>query len=326
MIGNPSIIQKGVFKRVNIGKIFQRQRYVILFACVAALLWGVGYSCVKIGYECFSIAAGDVPSKLLFAGVRFFLAGIMAIIFSWALTKKGLPAKKDWKGIWILSFFQTILQYSMLYIALATVSGSKSSILNQLGPFLLVLLSHFVDKNDRFSFGKALGCLLGFSGIILVNFGNGFDWNFSFIGEGFIVLSSLSAAAGYIVSKKLTKNGGAILLTGYQQLVGGIILIVVGLLSGGTLYFDSWKDIALLLYLSFSISAAYSIWSLLLQYNEISKISIYKFAVPVFGVFSSGLLLGEEIWSMKTLFSLLLVAFGIIAVNYQHQKKDRKIP
>jgi drug/metabolite transporter (DMT)-like permease len=289
---------------------------VVVLAGIAALLWGVGYSAVKIGYEWLAIAQDDVPSKLLFAGIRFLLAGLMAALCAWAADKKPpVPRRDGLKGIMLLSLFQTILQYSALYIALAHVTGAKSSILNQLGPFLLVLLAHMTDKKDTFHLGKAAGCAIGFSGIILINLGSGLNGGFSMLGEGFIVLSSLSAAVGYIVSKKATQHGGAILLSGYQQFIGGGVLAIAGLMAGGSLQIDSAKDIWILLYLSFSISAAYVIWALLLQFNDISKVSVYKFAVPVFGVISSGLLLGEQVWTIRMAASLVLVSLGIIAVN-----------
>lgn len=304
-------------------QIFTNPRMVALLAGMAAALWGLGYSCVKIGYEWWSIQTGDIPSKLLFAGVRFLIAGLLAILFFSITAKQApIPGKKDWAGIWWLSFFQTVLQYAALYIALAYVTGSKSSILNQLGSFLLVLLAHFFYKRDRFSWGKAAGCMLGFCGIVLINLGSGWEWSFQWLGEGFIVLSSLSAAIGYMISKKITRAGGAILLTGCQQLLGGIVLIIAGAATGGSIHGDSWRDILILLYLSISISMAYIIWALLLQYNDVSRVSVYKFAVPVFGVISSGLLLGEEIWTLRTVMALLLVSLGIAAVNRRPAAKQ----
>lgn len=64
--------------------------------CVAALaliccaLWGSAIPCIKIGYELLGIQNGDVPSEFLFAGVRFMLAGAIALAAA-VITRRRLP-------------------------------------------------------------------------------------------------------------------------------------------------------------------------------------------------------------------------------------------
>ena len=53
------------------------------------------------------------------------------------------------------------------YIGLAYATGVKSSIMNATGTFFSVLLAHFIYKNDRLSFNKALGCMIGFAGVLV---------------------------------------------------------------------------------------------------------------------------------------------------------------
>lgn len=54
---------------------------VCLLALVCCLLWGSAFPCIKIGYGLFGIAADDRASQILFAGLRFTLAGLLAILF-----------------------------------------------------------------------------------------------------------------------------------------------------------------------------------------------------------------------------------------------------
>ena len=131
----------------------------------------------------------------------------------------------------LLSMFQTVFQYAFLYIALSELSGSVSSVLNQLGSFLLALLLPLADRNERMSAGKIAGCLLGFSGLVLINL-NGFHLEFS-PGTAAIIISSCSAAIGYILSHRLSESLDPVTSTGCQQLLGGVILTLSGLLSGG---------------------------------------------------------------------------------------------
>jgi drug/metabolite transporter (DMT)-like permease len=305
--------------------VFGKKRNIILFALLAALLWGIGYSGTKLGYSLLRIALDDIPSKILFAGVRFVIAGLILLCFSFLTTKK-LPLLKggDLKGIVQLAFFQTILQYGALYIALAHISGAKSSILNQIGSFLLILLSHFLYRNDFFTFSKVLGCVSGFLGIVLINLGNGISRDFSFAGEGLVIISSVSGAVGYVVSKRISQSGDPVLITGYQQFFGGLVLSICGFLLGGKLWLRGAKPIGILVYLSLSIAVAYALWVQLLKYNNVSQVSVFKFAVPVFGVLSSGIILGENILTLKNWLSLLLVCAGIIIINVNNGEKGRR--
>ena len=63
------------------------RRIVVAIALLCCLLWGSAVPAVKIGYSLFAIAPGDTPSLMLFAGVRFFLSGLILLALS-ALTRK----------------------------------------------------------------------------------------------------------------------------------------------------------------------------------------------------------------------------------------------
>ena len=60
----------------------------------------------------------------------------------------------------------------------------KGSILNATSTFMIVILAHFAYKNDRITVKKAVGCLLGFAGVVLVNLGGGGFEGFFLFGKG----------------------------------------------------------------------------------------------------------------------------------------------
>jgi len=290
-------------------------------AIICTLLWGVGYPVVKLSYPAFGIESADVPSKLLFAGIRFSLAGLMTLVYTHAvrcrtadsnrplMPKGSLPIK----GILMLALFQTVLQYAFTYIGLANTTGAKSSVLNQANVFLLVITAPLFFRNEKLTLTKLFGCIVGFLGIVIVNF-NGSELMLS-IGDIFILLASVSAAAGYLISKYLNGTCSPEIMTGCQQLTGGVILLAAGVISGGRFGIITPAGIGYLLFLSFAASCSYTLWVKLLHCNEVSSISVYKFMTPIFGVFFSGILLGESILSFKNLLSLILVCIGIYAVN-----------
>ena len=50
---------------------------IFIGVLVCCLLWGSAFPCIKIGYKLWNIESGDVWSIILFAGTRFFLAGVL---------------------------------------------------------------------------------------------------------------------------------------------------------------------------------------------------------------------------------------------------------
>ena len=90
---------------------------VCLLACVSCFLWGSAFPGVKIGYEWFQIASEASAAQIVFAGCRFFLAGIMVIFFGSLSSGRFLrPEGIQWKHAAVISLFQTILQYILFYI------------------------------------------------------------------------------------------------------------------------------------------------------------------------------------------------------------------
>ena len=144
--------------------------------CVAALaliccaLWGSAIPCIKIGYELLGIQNGDVPSEFLFAGVRFMLAGAIALAAA-VITRRRLPrvSRTGWPLVIRLSLAQTIVQYAFFYIGVSNASGVRGSIVNAMNTFPCVLMAALVFRQERPTARKVLGCAIGFAGVVIVN-------------------------------------------------------------------------------------------------------------------------------------------------------------
>ena len=119
--------------------------------------------------------------------------------------------------------------------------------------------------------------------------------------------------------KEAAKKMGPVTLCGWQLILGAVLLIGVGFLFGGRISIlevpaTGWL---LLLYLTFLSAAAFSLWTVLLKYNPISRVAVFGFMNPVFGVLLSALLLKESSQALGplSLLSLGLVCAGIYIVN-----------
>ncbi len=296
--------------------IFTNCKVVFAVATLCCLLWGSAYPAIKNGYALFNIAASDIPTKLVFAGYRFVFAGLVLLAIA-ALSRKTLQLGKGLAGqVALLGLLKTSLQYVFFYIGLAYATGVKSSIMNATGTFFSVLLAHWIYKNDQLSLNKVLGCVVGFTGVMVVNFSPGLlTFDFTLLGEGFIVMAAFILSAASIYGKRLSQRVDSVVLTGYQLAIGGVALLLLGLATGGVLTGFTVKSTLLLAYLVVLSSAAFSLWTILLKYNRVSRVTAFNFMIPVFGALLSALFLQERILEWKNGAALLLVCMGIWLVT-----------
>jgi drug/metabolite transporter (DMT)-like permease len=272
---------------------------VAVLASICCMLWGSAFSCVKIGYSLMNITTNDSGSQLVFGGIRFFVAGLMALAMGSGVERRILlPTKTSIPKIMIISLFQTILQYFFYYIGLAHTTGVKAAIIVGANVFIAILVSSLLYKLEKLTAVKIAGCILGFSGIIVINLGG------------------LS-----VYMKRYSETEDPVMLSGWQFVFGGAVLTVIGFLMGGRLGHMSAKAFLMLLYLAFVSAAAYSLWAVLLKHNPVSKVAIFGFMNPVCGVLLSTILLDEKgIFGVQGIAALILVCSGIFIVQRKGNK------
>nr|WP_081794617.1 DMT family transporter [[Eubacterium] cellulosolvens] len=297
---------------------------VIGFTFIACFLWGSAFPCIKIGYRLFGIPAGDSASQMVFAGTRFFIAGLMVIAIASLQKKKfAVPSVPGIPKVLILALLQTAGQYFFFYIGLAHASGVSSSIIEGANTFFCILVAAFIFRSEKINLRKMLGCAVGFLGVVLIQLpGGSVEMHFSLIGEGFVLFSTVLAAFSSSYIKKVGQQEDPMLMSGWQFFAGGLMLAAGGLFAGGRINFAAAGEkqaaaVLLLIYMAFISATAYTIWSMLLKYNPVSRISVFSFINPVIGVLLSALLLGEggRAFTLTGIAALALVSLGIVIVN-----------
>lgn len=298
-----------------------RTSVIFLLACVCCFLWGSASPSIKTGYELFSIADSDTWAIILFAGVRFFLAGVLVILFESVKEKKiVLPEKGSLPSIAKLALAQTVIQYFCFYLGLAHTSGVTGTILSGTGGFLSIIMVCLIFRMEKLTVNKIVGVLMGLAGVVIMNisFTGGSHFTFTFLGEGLILLSQVSYALSGIMVKKYSKKYSVVSMSGYQFMLGGLIMIIVSLLMGGRVDFNTGiTGYILLVYLALISAVAYTLWGTLMKYNPVSKVAIFNFLTPLFGVILSAIFLNEmdQALQINKLAALILVSIGIYVVN-----------
>lgn len=291
---------------------------IALLATISCGLWGSAIPCIKLGYAWLAIPPSSVPSELLFAGLRFFLAGALTILFA-AIGRRRLPrvARADWHMVAKLALAQTVVQYVFFYIGVSHASGITGTLVNASSTFLSILVAALVFRQEDLTARKVLGCAIGFAGVVLVNLDGATGGALSFTGEGFILISSLSYAVSSALIHSFGRSEDPVALSGYQFMLGGAVLTAASLALGGSLPRVTPAGVAMLIYLALVSGVAYSLWSLMLACNPPSRVVIFGFINPVFGVILSSVILNEAAaipWPLVAV-ALVLVCAGIVVVN-----------
>ena len=307
--------------------IFTHPVVLVLGALLCCALWGSATPFIKLGSAAMipKIPEIKVASTILFAGIRFTGAGILTVlIYSIARRKFLVPQVRNIPRILTVSAFQTVIQYIFFYIGLANTSGVKGTIASGLSGFFCVLIASLIFRQEKLTARKMIACVLGFAGIVVVNL-NGLDPSFVFIGDGFVILSALSLAFSSVLMKKFSKHEEPVLISGYQFIIGGIFMILIGIIFGGRITIPDFGAVAILIYLSALSAVAYALWGVLLKHNPVSRVTIFNFSTPFFGTVLSILLLTEDTGTgpINIIATLLLVSAGIFLLNFQPKKKDK---
>jgi len=293
---------------------------VAFLAILCCALWGSATPFIKIGYELI-LPERNTASTILFAGIRFAFAGLITvIIYSIGRKKVLLPKPCNIGRILIVGAFQTVIQYMFFYIGLSNTSGVKGTVLSGSSAFFAVLVSAIIFRLEKLTPKKIIACILGFAGIIVINL-KGIDFNMNFTGDAFVIFSAISVAVSSVLIKIFSKYENPVIISGYQFIFGGVVMVIIGLAMGGRIQIESFKAFGVLLYLSALSAVAYAVWGMLLKYNPVSKVTIYSFMTPVFGVMLSLLMLPEttNVSYLSLIITLILVSSGILLINYNHE-------
>lgn len=301
----------------NKGKLplFQRPVWVVVFALTAAVAWGWAYPLIKLGFEEFGISQSMTAGKMLFAGVRFVLAGLVVLaIAAGARRSFTLRSNGSWLYILLFALLNTGLHYYFFYVGLSYSAGARAAILNSLGTFMLVLLACLFFKSDKLTLRKIAGCAIGFAGIMALNIGGGESGGFTFMGDGMIILNTFCAAFAGLMTRGLGQRADVFVGTGYSLAFGGVMLLVPALLTGASLpRVTAWGVVILMLLVCIS-ALGFALYNKLLTCNPVGKVAIFNSLIPVVGAVTSCLCLGEPFY-WKYMLAALLATAGIYVIN-----------
>ncbi|MDQ0430153.1 drug/metabolite transporter (DMT)-like permease [Planomicrobium stackebrandtii] len=259
-------------------------------------------------------------SPLLLAGTRFTIAGGIMIVFVLLFKRKHPKTAVEWGKVVVIGAVQTAGVMGAIFLSLRTITSGESAILTFMNPLLVVIFGTLA-LGMRYRLIQWIGVIIGFLGVF-VTMG-------SQLGIGIGTLFGFSSAVFWAVGTLLIKRWGVSIdmwvLTAYQMLFGGIILLVGSALLENAYFVVNSTSLSILLWLTIPASIVqFTIWFHLLQKGDSGKVSAFLFLAPFFGIVSGWLVLGEEI-GLPLLIGGSLIFAGIFLVNWPEKRIAVKV-
>lgn len=255
-----------------------------LLALAVVAIWGSNFVVIKLGLNALP--------PLLFAALRFFFAVLPAIFF--------LPRPQvGWRNLAAYGLLIGVGQFGVLYLAMrAQISPGLASLVVQTQVFFTLLLAMRVAK-ERVQGYQWLGLALAAGGIAVI--ASHTDGSTTVLGVLMVLAAAFSWACGNIVGKR----AGRVNMLAYMVwtslfavpplillslLVEGPAAIALGLQQAGwgTWTAVLWQSVGNTLF-------GYGVWGWLLARHAAATIVPMALLVPVFGIGSAALLLGEPL-------------------------------
>lgn len=258
-----------------------RERLIIAFAAVY-LIWGSTYLAIRFAIE-------TLP-PLLMAGIRFMIAG--AILYSWTRpSEASRPAPHHWRHATVIGGLLLLGGNGGVVWAEQRVPSGLTALLIATVPFWMVLLDWVRRDGVRPTGRVVLGLFLGFAGAgLLVGPGEfAGSGRVDLMGAGVLMLASLSWATGSLYSRRARLPESPLLTTAMEMLAGGVLLMVLGLLTGEGARLNleglSLRSLLSLSYLIvFGSLVGFTAYIWLLRHTTPTRASTYAYVNPVVAV------------------------------------------
>ena len=287
-----------------------KTKHWIIFILLGAI-WSSSFLWIKIGVQDIGPMA-LVAFRMLFGAIT---AGIIGLY-------QKVKWPRDWKTLGIFAVLgPTSLAIPIFFISWGeqSIDSAVASILNATTPLFTILISHFLLQDDKITFQKALGLLIGFAGVIvLMSKDLTAGAQNSILGQAAVILASLFYAGSAVYGRKLTQHVEGSVRGAMFLITSTIFMWIVGPLAERPFEFPSlsitWVAILFLGILGSGL-AVIMLWYLIHEVGP-TRASLVTYLFPVGGVILGVIFLNEQL-SWQLLVGSILIVSSLAVVNWQ---------
>ncbi len=298
---------------------FKSTTFLAILAC---WLWSTAFVGVKIGLE--------YQTPFHFAGIRFFISGILIFIYFGKPLQYWKEFVNNWKFAFLIAAIQIFAQYALFYSGLTMVPSALAAMIIGSSPLFVAIVSHFSFHNDKLTPLKTGSILIGVAGIVIITLGRSkleMKGNLEFLGIALLLLNNLVSGYANVIISKNSGKISPVVLSSTSLVIGGIMLFMVSIPKEGMFWgpFPAKYYVALG-WLSFLSAAAFTIWYALLKRPgvKVSQLNAWKFLIPVSGAVLSWIILTNEKPDFISILGMTIIAISLVALNFANRKEKQQ--
>lgn len=269
----------------------------VFLTLLVVIIWGVNFSFIKIGLE-------ELP-PFLFSAARFAIVALPAVFFI------PFPKTSVWNVLGV-GLFLGILKFGLLFLAMREdASAGLSSLILQAQVLFTIALS-VVFLKERISFNQAIGIFVAAMGFSL--FFTLASGNITFLGLILILAAALFWGFSNLIMKRV-QGVNLLHFMIWVSLVPPLPLLLVSIATETNQPWElltqvsvtTWGALAYVSYLSTLF--AFALWGYLLKTYPAASVTPFALLIPVVGMLTSALMLGESLTTTE------LLAAGLIMLG-----------
>ena len=272
-------------------------------------LWGIGFVITKPGMEQFP--------PMLINGLRWSLTGLL-LVWWFPIPKKFL------KQLLVISFIGCTVQYSLTFSGLNIIDASSAVLFVQFEVPFGLLVAFFWLK-ERPSFKNILGLTISFVGLVILAGAPNLEGKY--IGVILVLSGAFTWSVGQVLVKPISEKLSGVVITAWFGVLAGPQLILASQLIEGNVInnilsanYSAWL---IVLYLALLMNIlGYSIWYHVLGLFPINKILPIMLLLPVTGVITAIVFLGERP-TLKVFIGVIIILVGVGMILFT--KKNQRI-
>ncbi|MFC7046647.1 DMT family transporter [Halobacteriaceae archaeon GCM10025711] len=268
-----------------------RYRNFALFVLLAAV-WGSAFMAIKAGLEFFP--------PVLFAALRYDIAGVLMLGYAVAVTDDWLPSGRgQWTLVAIGSVFMIAGYHVFLFVGELQTTPAAAAVIVSLSPVLTAGFARIFLPGERLSVVGTVGMFLGLVGVVVLaqpdpnNLLGG-----NAVGEFLVLAAAASFALGSVLTRRVPVNLAIEPMEAWSMLGGALLMHLVSIaMPSESLAGVEWTTagVTALLYLSLASSAlGFLIYFDLLERLGPIEINLVSYVAPIFAAISGWLVLGDE--------------------------------
>lgn len=277
----------------------------VLLTALAPAIWGSTYIVTS------ELLPPDRPFTA--ALIRALPAGLLLLLYT-----RCLPARQEWGRLLVLAALNIGVFQALLFVAAYRLPGGLAAVLGAIQPLLVMVLAWAVDGRSP-AMATLLSALAGVAGMAMLLLSP--QTVFEPIGMTAALLGAVCMAAGVWLTRRWQLKLPVLALTGWQLLLGGLMLLPLAFLFDAPLPALTWLQVSAYAYLSLAGALlSYALWFRGVARLPTVAVASLGLLSPLTAVVLGWVLLGQSMTGV-TLIGLVIVLISVFAVQWTASRR-----